>query len=128
MIAVDTSTLIAFLAGEPGDDVEALDRALADREARLPPVVVTEVLSPPDVTTQMVDLLRRLPKLAVIDGFWERSGRTRSKLLSHGMRAAIADTLICQSCLDHDLPLLTRDDDFKSFARHCGLKLADGSP
>lgn len=124
MIAVDTSTLIAFLAGEPGDDVEALDRALADREARLPPVVVTEVLSPPDVTDRIVDLLNRLPRLELTVGYWERCGRTRSKMLRRRLKAPLADTLICQTCLDYDVPLLTRDVDFKPFARYCGLRLA----
>ena len=47
MIAVDTSTLVAYLAGEAGRDVEALDSALARNQARLPPVVVTETLSAP---------------------------------------------------------------------------------
>jgi predicted nucleic acid-binding protein len=26
--------------------------------------------------------------------------------------------------IDHDVPLITRDGDFRHFAKHCGLKLA----
>jgi len=33
MIAVDTSTWIAFLQGEPGEDAQLLDQALADRRS-----------------------------------------------------------------------------------------------
>ena len=37
MIAVDTSSLIAFLAGDEGNDVTALDQALALNQGVLPP-------------------------------------------------------------------------------------------
>jgi predicted nucleic acid-binding protein len=33
------------------------------------------------------------------------------------------DTLIAQSCLDHDVPLITRDADFRPFERLARLKL-----
>ena len=124
MIAVDTSTLIAYLAGEKGPDVEALDAALAHNQARLPPVVVTEALSAPGATDRLASLIVALPALADTDGFWERAGHLRRRILARGLKAPLADALICQSCLDHDLALVTRDGDFKHFARHCGLKLA----
>ena len=124
MIAVDTSTLIAYLAGEKGPDVEALDAALAHNQARLPPVVVTETLSAPGASDRLAGLILALPALVIADGFWERAGRLRRRILARGLKAPLADALICQSCLDHDLALVTRDGDFKHFARHCGLKLA----
>jgi predicted nucleic acid-binding protein len=40
------------------------------------------------------------------------------------LKAKVADTLIAQSCIDHDVALITRDGDFRHFAKHCGLKLA----
>jgi len=52
-----------------------------------------------------------------------RSIATRAKLLARKLRAPMADTLICQSCLDHNVPLLTRDTDFRHFVQHAGLKL-----
>lgn len=124
MIALDTSTLIAYLAGEGGRDVEALDRALADNRARLPPVVVSEILSAPAAPARLERLILALPVLDITEGYWERAGRSRRRLLARGFRAPLADALISQSCLDHEVPLLTRDGDFKPFARHCGLKLA----
>lgn len=124
MIAIDTSTLIAYLAGGRGRDVEALDLALAQNRARLPPVVVTETLSAPNITAQLARLILALPTLVIADGYWERAGRLRRGILARGFRAPLADTLICQSCLDYDLALVTRDRDFKRLARHCGLKLA----
>ncbi len=124
MIAVDTSTLNAYLAGESGRDVEALDQALANNQAHLPPVVVTEILSAPKVPASLERLMLALPILAITEGYWERAGRLRRRILARGLRAPLADALICQSCLDHDLALVTRDGDFKPFGRHCGLKLA----
>ena len=38
MIAVDSSSLIAYFSGDDGDDVEWLDQALALKQAMLPPV------------------------------------------------------------------------------------------
>lgn len=124
MIAVDTSTLIAYLAGDRGRDVEALDLALAHNQARLPPVVVTEMLSAPNAPEHLVRLLAAMPILAIGDGYWERAGRLRGRVLARGLKAPLADALICQSCLDHDVPLLTRDRDFKHFAKQGGLILA----
>ncbi len=124
MIAVDTSTLIAYLAGEAGRDTDALDAALARDEAHLPPVVVTEILSAPRTAENLVRIILGLPVLAILDGYWERAGLLRGRLLARGARAALADALICQLCLDHDVALLTRDGDFRRFARLGALKLA----
>ena len=124
MIAVDTSSLIAFLGGEAGSDIEFLDRALELRQAALPPVVLTEILSAPGLDRRVARLVRELPILETQPGFWERAARTRSKILARRLRARLADTLISQSCLDHGAPLITRDRDFRHFVRHAGLKLA----
>ena len=123
MIAVDTSTLIAYLAGESGRDVETLDAALLNNEAGLPPVVIAEVLGARERSGRVEELVVALPVLEITDGYWERAGRTRSRLVNRGLRALLADALICQSCLDHEVALLTRDADFAPFARYCGLTL-----
>ena len=123
MIAVDTNTLIAYLGGEGGRDVEALDGALADDQARLPPVVMTEALSAPDVPERIERLILELPTPPTGDGHWERAALLRRQILARGLRVPLADTLMSQSCLDHDVALVTRDRDFQHFARYCGLRL-----
>ncbi len=123
MIAVDTSTLVAYLEGGSGEDVEALDQALALEQAALPPVVLTEILSLPRLDRRVSSLVGDLPGLEVTEGFWERSALTRRKLLSRRLRARLADTLIAQVCVDHDVPLITRDANFRHFERHAGLRL-----
>ena len=49
--------------------------------------------------------------------------RLRARVLARGRKARLADTLFAQSCLDHDVELVTRDMDSRHFARAIGLKL-----
>jgi len=123
MIAVDTSSLIAFLRGETGRDVDAVDQALEFHQAVLPPAVLTELLSDPHLDRTVSRLIRALPVLESDAGFWERTGRLRAKLIAKRLRARIADSLIAQSCIDHRVPLIARDGDFRHFARYAGLAL-----
>ena len=44
MIAVDSSSLVAYFGGDAGDDVDWLDQGLAMNQVALPPVVPTEML------------------------------------------------------------------------------------
>lgn len=124
MIAVDTSTIVAFLGGDRGKDVDLLDDALAHNQVCLPPVVISELLSAPEITPGLESILADLALLTVEEGYWHRAGRMRASLRARGFKAFLADTLICQSCLDHGVGLLTRDADFRHFAKYCGLQLA----
>jgi predicted nucleic acid-binding protein len=123
LIAVDSSSWIAYLAGDRGGDTEALETALAESQVCLPPVVLTEILSDAKLPQHVRALFQQIPLLAVLEGYWERTGELRAKVLSKGRKAPLADALIAQSCLDHDTPLITRDTDFLSLARVSGLKL-----
>jgi predicted nucleic acid-binding protein len=67
-------------------------------------------------------LLKELPRLEVTDGYWERTGALRAKILAKGQKARLADALIAQSCIDHHVPLVTADRDVRHFTRH-GLAL-----
>lgn len=123
MIAVDTSTWIAFFSGEPGPDVEAADEALSQGVVVLPPVVLTELMSDARASRVLSRSVAQIPLLPPKDGYWERTGLLRANLLSRRLRARLADALIAQSCIDDATPLLTRDSDFRHFARWGGLKL-----
>jgi hypothetical protein len=126
MIAIDSSSWIAFFAAAErrDDDVEVVASALADHQACLPPVVLTELLSDPKLPRPVASLLLALPRLEPLPGYWERAGLLRSKILGRRHRARLADTLIAQSCIDHEVRLVTRDADFRHFARLGGLRLA----
>jgi hypothetical protein len=123
VIAVDSSSWIAYFAGAPGADAEAVERALAARQACLPPVVRTELLSDPALPRPVAELLLQVPLLDPDPGYWERAGRLRAKLLASRRKARVADVLIAQSCIDHEVALITRDRDFERFARSARLRL-----
>jgi len=124
MVAVDTSTLIAFIQGQSGIDVDELDHGLAARTVALPPVVITEILSEPTLPETYRALVLRLPVVDITNGYWIRTADTRAIILTQKLRARLPDALIALSCIDHDVPLITRDRDFRHFAKHCGLRLA----
>jgi len=126
MIAADTSTWIAFFSGAEGEDVERLDDALDDRVVMMPPPVLTELLSDPKMSADLQATLREVPLLDTSDGYWARAGRLRATVLGRRRKARLGDALIAQSCLDHRLPLLTRDRDFVAFADAAGLDLIVG--
>lgn len=124
MIAADTSSLIAYFAGETGKDVEQVHQALDSGELRIPPVVFTEFLSDPRTNSKLETVVADWRQLVITDGYWLRAARTRAKLLELKLRPKLPDSLIAQSCIDHDVALIARDADFRHFAKHCGLKLA----
>ena len=123
MICADTSSLVALLEGGTGRDVELVRQALLDSALALSPITVTELLSAPDLTPGVEAAILEIPQFEIKPGYWERTGRLRAKLLRHRLRPKIADSLIAQSCLDHNAPLITRDRDFAAFQKIVGLRL-----
>ena len=127
MIAVDTSTWIAFLEGDGGEDTELLDRALQDRQVLMVPVVLTELLSAPELAPDVSQTLSELPLVEVGPGYWQRAGELRAKVLAKRRKARLGDALIAQTCIDRGIPLITRDRYFRAFAGAAGLDLLIGS-
>jgi len=123
MIAVDTSTLIAYLKGEKGNDIDELDTCLASQIITLPPLVITEIISDPKLPVKIIDNLLKIPLLELKQGFWERAGLTRAKIISKSLKCRVVDSIIAQCCIDHDIALITRDKDFRHFEKHTGLKV-----
>jgi len=126
VIAADTSTWIAFLEGSAGEDVKLLDRALEDRQVVMVPVVLTELLSDPKLPSGVSEMLSEVPSIEIASGYWQRAGGLQGKVLARRRKARLGDALIAQSCIDGDVPLLTRDRDFKAFAEAAGLDLVLG--
>ena len=123
MIALDSSSMIAFLSGDHGSDVTAVESALRLHQGVFPPVVVTELLSDPAIRVDIGLIIRSIPSLEIRDRYWERAGELRARLLRRGHKARLADSLVAQSCLDHDVGLITRDREFRHFATQAGLRL-----
>ena len=127
MIAADTSTWIAFLVGTRGEDAQMLDRALQDQQVWMVPVVLTELLSDPKLSSGVADTLSDVPMIEIEPGYWQRAGALRARVLSNRRKARLGDALIAQSCIDRGIPLLTRDRDFRAFVEAAGLDIVLGS-
>jgi predicted nucleic acid-binding protein len=123
MIAADTSTWIAFLEGTSGQDSQLLERALGDRQILMIPVVLTELLSDPALSSGVAETLSEIPMIEVEPGYWQRAAALRAKLLSKRRKARLGDALIAQTCVDRGVLLLTRDKDFRAFADAARLHL-----
>ena len=123
MIAVDTSTWIGFLQGDGAQDTDVLDQALQDRRVLMVPVVLAEMLSDPKLPSEVSQTLSELPLIEIEPGYWQRAGKLRAKVLAKRRKARLGDALIAQSCIDHGIPLLTRDRDFRAFAEAAGIDL-----
>jgi predicted nucleic acid-binding protein len=122
LIAADTSSLIAYLAGLDGPDIDQIELAIATDQLRIPPPVISEMLT--QGSADVEHLLATVPKLPIDDGFWERAGRSRALVRSQGFKANLPDTLIAQCCIDAGAGLIARDRDYSHFAEFCGLTLA----
>ncbi len=128
LIAIDTSSFVAYVSGEQGRDVDLLDRALTNGSIMLPPIVFVELLSDPKLPKELEKFLKKVPRLEVLKGYWERAGKIRALILSkkikgRRLKVRLGDSLIAQSCIDHKVPLITRDRDFKHFAKYTDLEL-----
>jgi predicted nucleic acid-binding protein len=124
--AADTSTWIAFLEGDSGQDVQLLDRALEDRQVVMVPVVLTELLSDASLPSHVVKTISDLPLLELASGYWHRAGALRAKVLATRRKARLGDALIAQICIDQSIPLITRDREFRAFAVAAKLNLVPG--
>lgn len=123
MVCVDTSSMISYLGGENGRDVDWVEQALADQAVVFSPVTVTELLSDPALRPSVRRVIGEVPVLELMSGYWERAGLLRAKLLRRRRKARLADVLIAQSCLDHHVPLVTRDKDFHVYREIAKLTL-----
>jgi predicted nucleic acid-binding protein len=123
VIAADTSTWVAFLQGDGGDDARLLNMALGDCQVLMVPAVLAELLSDPRLPEEVRETLVSLPLIDLQTGFWERAGLLRSQVLARSRKARLGDALIAQTCLDRGIPLLTRDRDFRNFAETAELDL-----
>jgi predicted nucleic acid-binding protein len=124
LIAADTSTWIAFLEGDSGEDLQLLDKALEDQQVLMAPAVLTEMLSDPKLPSAVAETLLEVPLIEVKTGYWERAGALRAKVLAKRRKARLGDALIAQTCIDRGIPLLTRDRDFRAFTEAAGLDIA----
>jgi len=115
MIAADTSAWIDFFRGIENEAERMLEKALSEGSLVIPSPVLFELLSGPGFTSDVQTLVTQLPRLTTEDSTWERAGFLRRKLVENRTKARGMDCLIAQNCIDHDVPLISRDADFRHF-------------
>ncbi len=123
MISADSSVIIAYLQGEKGKDIERLHEAFISYSLILPPVVISELLSDPHLPPKNFQEIVASRMFEINHGYWMRAGLMRSTLMQKKLKAGLSDVLIAQSCIDHDVTLITRDRDFHHFVKYFGLKI-----
>lgn len=123
MIA-DTSIWVDHFLGKSGADLEHFKNALHEGRIVMAPVVLAELLSSKKMPSIVESLLLEVPFATPGPNFWKKAGLLRRLLAKQGINASLADCLIAQSCLEKNLPLLTRDKTIKKFAHKIELLLA----
>lgn len=126
MITADTSTWINFYEKDGSIEAENLTKALESGSLVMLPPVLTELLSSIYLSEEDKQSLTLLPRVDLILGYWERAGRMRCELLKKKFKARTLDCLIAQICIDHKIPLITHDQDFRHFIQR-GLILVFSS-
>jgi predicted nucleic acid-binding protein len=124
MIAADSCVWIDFFNRTSGVAAQRLAEAVNDARVVMPPPVLTELLSNPARNALGVLILKHINMLELKEDYWQRAGLLRAKIRKLGHKANLGDALIAQSCIDHRVPLLTTDTDFRHYAKAGGLKLA----
>jgi predicted nucleic acid-binding protein len=122
MITADTSAWIDYLKGVDSKQARSLQDALVQNVVVIAPIVFVEVMSGPGITHAAESLIADVPRMELTTGYWERAALMRRSILKRGNKARLGDCLIAQSCIDHGVPLIAEDRDFRHFARF-GLKL-----
>jgi hypothetical protein len=95
MITKDASTWVALLEGGAGEHARLLDRALEDRHVVMVPVVLTELVSDPNLPSGVTDTLSNAPPMESGTGYWRRAGALRGRHLQSVARHASATPFFC---------------------------------
>lgn len=78
----------------------------------------------PKDQARILERLQVLPFLNPTRGTHVRAAMLRNTCRRHGVQLGTIDALIAQLCIEHDLALLTTDQDFTHAARFIPLRLA----
>jgi len=125
-VVVDTSVWIDFFCGRPA---LALEDALRQGAAVLPPVVIAELISGAQHARDqaaIAGLVEELPVHETPPAHWIRTGELRRLLKQKGLSVSTPDAHIAQCALDRDAVLLSRDAVFTRMARLCPLRVHSG--
>lgn len=129
MILVDSSVWIDYFNGRSSPETDFLDEILGVRPIATGDLILTEVLQGFRNDKDYSTARRLLTELAIFELLGTKmavkSADNYRKLRKKRVTVRkTADVIIASFCLEHDLPLLFSDKDFKPFEEHFGLRNA----
>ena len=120
--------MVAFLEGSGGDDAEALDRALKDRQALMIPVVLTELLSDPKLPSGVAKTLSGVPLIDIGPGYSRRAAALRAKVLAKRREARLGETLTEVSSSSREIGIYWRSPMLRVSIVHLDTEPTDPTP
>ncbi|MEX0915468.1 MAG: PIN domain nuclease [Wenzhouxiangellaceae bacterium] len=128
MIFVDSSVWIDYFCGRDTPEADTLDRNLGVRSIAVGDLVLTEVLQGFRQAKDYRVAKSLMEELTIFELLGKtmavKSADNFRKLRKKGITIRnTADVIIATYCIEHGLPLLFSDKDFKPFVTH--LKLAE---
>ena len=129
MILVDSSVWIDYFGGNGSPETDFLDGILGVRAIATGDLILTEVLQGFRHDKDYRTAKRLLGELIIFELLGTtmaiKSADNFRKLRKKGLTVRkTADVIIASFCIEHDLPLLFSDKDFKPFIEHLGLRNA----
>jgi predicted nucleic acid-binding protein len=129
MILVDTSVWIDYFRGSDRRLTSQLHELLEDDQVALAAPVKIEILSGSSAKdlTALRRVLQALPLLIPTQSTWERMEGWTEKAVIKGERFGVADLLIAGLAADSDIPLWSKDEDFKRMQKLGFIRLYIGN-
>ncbi len=126
MILVDSSVWIDYFSGNDTRQSETLDKTLGVRAVAIGDLILTEVLQVFRLDQDYKSAKKLLSELTVFEMLGKdmaiKSAENFRKLCKQGIIIRkTADVIIASFCIEHGLPLLFSDKDFKPFVTYLGL-------
>jgi len=127
MILVDSSVWIDYFSGNGSPETDFLDGVLGVSAVAIGDLILTEVLQGFRHDNDYKTAKRLLEELTLFELLGKKmavkSADNFRKLRKKGLTVRkTADVIIASFCIEHNLPLLFADKDFKPFVDHLGLR------
>jgi len=129
MILVDSSVWIDYFSGNGSPETDFLDGMLGVSAVTIGDLILTEVLQGFRHDKDYKTARRLLGALTIFELLGTKmavkSANNFRKLRKKGITIRkTADVIIASFCIEHNLPLLFSDKDFKPFVEYLGLRNA----
>jgi predicted nucleic acid-binding protein len=123
MILVDSSVWIDYFSGRDTRQSERLDQCLGVIEIGIGDLILTEVLQGFRSDKDYISARSMMCELTVFEMLGKesaiQSAENFRKLRKKGITIRkTADVIIATFCIEHELPLLFSDKDFRPFVQH----------